>query len=123
MGSLTQSDFDCDIHPCDCQRASGADPMSKTSPRIKSAAPVIYGVVKLVFDDGYEGIVDLRPMIADGDVFEYLRRDPKNFGKVDVSERGDSIFWIDDTGYEIDFGADSLRRDAEKQAALIALAS
>lgn len=97
--------------------------MSKPLPRIKSVAPVIYGVVKLVWTDGYEGIVDLRPVIADGAVFEHLRRDPRNFDKVAVSEFGHSIFWIDDQGYEIDFGADRLREKAEKQAALIALAS
>lgn len=97
--------------------------MSELLPRIASVSPVIYGVVKLSWNDGYEGVVDLRPFIANGEIFEYLRRDPSNFDKVKVSEFGHSIFWIDDTGYEIDLGADSLRRDAEKQAALIALAS
>ena len=87
-------------------------------PMIVSVSPVIYGVVKLVFSDGYEGVVDLRPLIADGQVFEYLRRDPKNFDRVAVSEFGHSIFWLDDTGYEIDLGADQLRADAEKQEAL-----
>ncbi len=85
---------------------------------IVSVSPVIYGVVKLAFSDGYEGVVDLRPLIADGQVFEYLRRDPKNFDRVAVSEFGHSIFWLDDTGYEIDLGADQLRADAEKQEAL-----
>jgi hypothetical protein len=85
-------------------------------PRIVSATPVIYGVLKLVFTDGYEGVVDVRPILADGEVFAYLRHDPKNFDAVSVSEYGHSIFWLDDSGYEIDFGADSLRRDCEKQA-------
>ena len=68
---------------------------------------MIYGVVKLVFnEDGYEGVVELRPVIADGVIFQHLRREPSNFDKMAVSEYGHSIFRIDDTGYEIDFGAD-----------------
>jgi hypothetical protein len=90
-------------------------------PRIVSVEPVIFGVVKLVWNDGFEGVVDLRPAIADGEVFEYLRN-PDHFSKVAVSEYGPSIFWVDDTGYEIDFGADQLREDAEKQAELHRLA-
>ena len=95
--------------------------MKTLLPRIDSAEPVIYGVLKIVWNDGFEGVVDLRPVIADGEVFEYLRN-PDNFSKVAVSEYGHSIFWIDDTGYEIDFGADQLREDAEKQAELHRLA-
>ena len=34
--------------------------------RIATAEAVIHGVLKLVFADGYEGVVDLRPMIAQG---------------------------------------------------------
>src|SRR5688572_22806883 len=97
--------------------------MKSLLPRIKSVSPVIYGVVKLVFDDGYEGVVDLRPVITEGEVFEYLRRDPRNFDKVAVSEYGHSIFWMDDSGYEIDFGADRLREKAEKQAELLRLSA
>jgi hypothetical protein len=87
----------------------------KELPRVHSAQPVIPGVLKLVFLDGYEGVVDLRPLIAKGKVFAWLQ-DPENFEKVQVEEYGHSIYWIDDTGYEIDFGADSLRRDCERQA-------
>jgi hypothetical protein len=97
--------------------------MSRLLPRIQSVSPVIYGVVKLVFDDGYEGVVDLRPVIGNGEVFEYLRRDPRNFDKVAVSDYGHSIFWLDETGYEIDFGADRLREKAEKQAELLRLSA
>ncbi len=87
----------------------------KKLPRIKSAEPVIHGVLKLVFLDGYEGVVDLRPLIAQGKIFKWLQ-DPKNFGAVQVDEYGHSISWMDATGDEIDLGADSLRRDCERQA-------
>ena len=89
----------------------------KTLPRIIAAEPVIRGVVKLVFNDGYEGVVDLRPLITQGRVFKCLQK-PKNFLKLQLEEYGHHIFWIDDRGQEIDLGADGLRRDAERQAEL-----
>jgi uncharacterized protein DUF2442 len=89
----------------------------KKLPRIVTAEPVIHGVLKLIFTDGYEGIVDLRPLIAQGRVFKWLQK-PKNFLKVQLEEYGHYVFWTDDKGCEIDLGADGLRRDAEKQAEL-----
>lgn len=91
-------------------------------PRIVSAEPVIHGVLKIVWTDGYEGVVDLRPTIARGRIFAYLQ-DPKNFAKVRVSEYGHSIEWINERGEEIDFGADTLRTKAENQARLNEVAS
>jgi len=93
------------------------DDQMKKLPRIITAEPVIHGVLKLVFTDGYEGVVDLRPIIAQGRIFKWLQK-PKNFLKVQLEEYGHHVYWIDDKGYEIDLGADSLRRDAEKQAEL-----
>lgn len=94
----------------------------KKLPRIVSAQPVIHGVLKIVWTDGYEGVVDLRPTIARGRIFTYLQN-PKNFAKVRVSEYGHSIEWINERGEEIDFGADSLRSKAENQARLNEVAS
>jgi hypothetical protein len=89
----------------------------KPLPRIASVEAVIHGVLKLKFLDGYEGVVDLRPVIADGEIFEWIRS-PKNFADVKLEEYGHCVFWLDDTGYEIDLGADGLRRDCERQAAI-----
>ena len=91
-------------------------------PRISSAEPVIQGVLKIVWTDGYEGVVDLRPTIARGKIFTYLQ-EPSNFRSVRVSEYGHSIEWINENGEEIDFGADSLRVKAENQAKLHQLVS
>jgi len=96
--------------------------MKKKLPRIVSAEPVIHGVLKIAWNDRYIGLVDLRPTITRGRFFSYLQK-PKNFQKVRVTEFGHSIEWINDKGEQIDFGADGLREKAEKQAALIALAS
>lgn len=89
--------------------------------RIISAEPVLHGVLKLTWNDGYEGIVDLRGTIADGELFEDVRK-PETFKKVHVAEFGHYIYWLDRNGTEIDFGCDNLRELAEQQAALLARA-
>ena len=88
----------------------------KPLPRIASVSPVMFGVLKLTWTDNYEGVVDLRPLLANGDVFEFLRASPERFMDVRLGEHGHRIYWIDDEGDEIDLGAESLRRDAERQA-------
>ena len=92
----------------------------KRLPRIVSAEPVIHGVLKIVWSDGYEGVVDLRPTIDRGRIFTYLQK-PKNFNKLKVEEYGHSIGWINEKGEEIDFGSDNLRAKAEAQAKLYKL--
>jgi len=87
----------------------------KRLPRVASAEAVIHGVLKLVFVDGYEGVIDLRPLLANGKVFAWLQ-DSENFKTVRVEEYGHAVSWTDDSGYLIDLGADSLRRDCERQA-------
>jgi hypothetical protein len=90
---------------------------------IDSAEPVIFGVVKIVWKDGFAGIVDLRPVLANGDMFEFLRANPARFDDLKLEGYGHNIFWLDDDNDEIDFGSDSLRRRAERQARLLYLAS
>ena len=88
-----------------------------------SAEPVIFGVVKIVWKDGFAGVVDLRPLLAKGEMFEFLRARPDRFDDVKLEEHGYKIFWLDDQGDEIDFGSESLRQRAERQAGLLHLAS
>ena len=87
------------------------------------AEPVISGVVKIVWKGDFAGIVDLRPLLAKGEMFEFLRANPARFDDLRLEDHGDKIFWLDDQGDEIDFGADSLRHRAERQAGLLHLAS
>lgn len=89
--------------------------------RIMTAEPVVHGVLKLVWSDGYEGVVDLRGIIADGAIFEHIRQ-PEYFAKVRVAKYGHSIYWGDEDNEEVDFGADRLRELADEQAALLARA-
>jgi hypothetical protein len=88
-----------------------------------SAEPVIFGVVKIVWKDGLAGIVDLRPLLAKGEMFEFLCVTPARFDELKLEDHGHKIYWLDDQGDEIDFGSDSLRQRAERQAGPPHLAS
>ncbi len=90
--------------------------------RIETAEAIVHGVLKITWNDGFEGIVDLRGIIVDGDIFEHIRN-PANFRRVKVESYGHSIYWGEDGNEEVDFGCDRLREIAEEQAAILARAS
>jgi hypothetical protein len=90
---------------------------------MQSVELVLFGVVKTVWLDGFEAIVDLRPVIAQGELFAFLREAPERFGAVALDEFGHSMRWIDAEGDEVDFGSDALRRRAQRQAEILRLAS
>ena len=87
-----------------------------------SAEPVIFGVVKIVWKDGFAGIIDLRPMLANGEMFNFLRVNPARFDDLKLEDYGHTIFWLNDDSDEIEFGSDSLRQRAKRQASLLHLA-
>lgn len=86
---------------------------------MQSAEPVIFGVVKVVWKDGFAGIVDLRPILAKGEMFNFLRVNSARFDDLKLEGYGHKIFRLDDDNDEIDFGSDSLRQRAERQAGLL----
>lgn len=90
-------------------------------PRLVSAEPVLHGILKIKWADGYEGIVDLRPVLGRGGIFSFLDV-PGHFDALSIGENGHALIWIDDQGREIDIGSDSLRRRAETQTELHRLA-
>ncbi len=90
--------------------------------RIDVAEAVIPGVLKVVWSDGYEGVVDLRGLLKTGTIFETIR-DPQHFHAVKVAAFGHSVYWGEDGSEDVDFGCDRLREMAEDQAALLAKAS
>jgi hypothetical protein len=83
-------------------------------PHITEVEPVIPGVLKIVWDDGYAAVVDLRPIIMRGKNLSFLQS-AEAFAKVKLGEYGRSIGWIDDKGEMVDFGSLSLRQRAERQ--------
>ena len=91
--------------------------------RMTAVEPILYGVIKVAWIDGYEAVVDLRPVISEGEVFEFLRRAPLRFDEVRLSDVGHSSYRLDDMGDENDYGSESLRRRAERQAAILRVAS
>jgi hypothetical protein len=90
--------------------------------RIASAEAVVPGVLKIVWNDGYQGVVDLRGIIEEGDIFSSLR-DPERFREVRVNAYGHSIYWGNEGDEDVDFGCDRLRELAQEQAELIRRAS
>jgi Protein of unknown function (DUF2442) len=68
--------------------------------RITAVEAVLPGVLKLSWNDGYQGIVDLRGIIADGDIFEHIR-DPENLKLVRVESYGHSIYWGEEGNEEV----------------------
>lgn len=91
-------------------------------PRIKTAELVMHGVLKIRWRDNYEGLVDLRPVLARGHIFLPLQN-AKQFPKFEIEEFGHSLGWSFSDGTTIDFSAANLRERAERQAAILQLAS
>ena len=91
--------------------------------RVVTAEAILPGVLKIAWNDGHVGFVDIRPVIKTGAIFAFLSDDPGRFADVRVDEHGHSIYWLDPQGNEVDFGADTLRQRAERQAAILELAS
>jgi hypothetical protein len=55
-------------------------------------------------------------------MFNFLRVDPARFDDLKFEDYGHTIFWLNDDSDEIEFGSDSLRQRAERQAGLLHLA-
>ena len=87
--------------------------------RMRNAEPVVYGVLKITWADGHEAIVDLRPVLAEGPVFAFLREDRRRFFDVHLTPFGNAVSWTDDDGDTVDFGSESLRRRADQQAEIL----
>ena len=80
---------------------------------LKSVEAVRYPVLRLVFEDGLSGELDLSGSIASGTMFAPLK-DPEYFKQVAVADGGHAFGWnLDEIGREIDFCADAARIDIE----------
>jgi hypothetical protein len=82
---------------------------------VRSVEAVRYAVLRLVFEDGLTGEIDLTDKIATGPAFVRLR-DPEYSKQVAVAEGGHAFGWnLNELGHEIDFCADSARIRIETQ--------
>jgi hypothetical protein len=81
--------------------------------RVVSATSEKSPVVRLQFEDGLTGDVDLTPYLEKGGYYDLLR-DPSAFSQVAIGMNGRCFGWrLDDVGNEIDFSADGARADIE----------
>lgn len=90
---------------------------------MKTAEPVLYGVIKVEWLDGFVGLVDVRSVLAMLPMFEFLRNNKQRFDQMKLEQYGHKIFWLDDDGDEVDLGSGSLRERAERQSEILRLAS
>ena len=80
---------------------------------ITEVQAVRYPILRIVFEDGLAGELDLSDEIAHGEMFAPLK-DPEYFRQVAVAPGGRSFGWnLDEIGGEIDFCADATRIEFE----------
>ncbi|MDF2601890.1 MAG: hypothetical protein K0Q54_4713 [Methylobacterium brachiatum] len=79
--------------------------------RIAAVEPLQYPTLRITFDDGVGGILDLSDLIADGAIFAPLK-DEAFFRTVSVGEGGWNFGAL---GHEIDFCPDATRIRIETQ--------
>jgi hypothetical protein len=82
-------------------------------PLIESVEPVMFGVIRLKFDDEYEGVLDLRPLMRHANWAGVKTRE--DFFAVQIYENGGHISW---PAGGVELPADGLRRDCERQQKL-----
>ena len=83
--------------------------------RVTSVEALGYPTLRVTFDDGIEGVLDLSEPIADRAAFAPLK-DEAYFRTVALSEDGRTFGWnLDAVGREIDFCPDATRIRIETQ--------
>jgi hypothetical protein len=83
--------------------------------RITAVEALDYPTLRVTFDDGLNGILDLSDQIADGPVFAPLK-DETYFRTVAVGAHGWTFGWnLNEEGHEIDFCPDATRIRIETQ--------
>ena len=86
-----------------------------THHRVSAVKALDYPALRVTFDDGLEGVLDLSDLIAKGPVFAPLK-DEAYFRTVAVGEHGWTFGWnLDVEGKEIDFCPDATRIRIETQ--------
>ncbi len=82
--------------------------------KLSSVTALGQGMLSLIWEDGYSGIVNMQNTLTRGDAFHFLL-DPAAFRTVQLGEHRRSIMWKNAHGQEIDFCADALREIATTQ--------
>ena len=85
-------------------------------PLIVSVEPVMLGVLRVVFDDGYEGVLDLRSSMGHA-AWQNIRT-KEDFYEVELEQFGSHIFWPKGGGAP-ELPADGVRVSCERQESLL----
>ena len=85
-------------------------------PLIASVEPVMFGVLRVVFDDGYEGILDLRSAMGRG-IWQNVRT-RQDFFEVELEQFGSHLSWPKGDG-ATELPADGVRLTCERQETLL----
>ncbi|QHO72887.1 hypothetical protein ACH79_09840 [Bradyrhizobium sp. CCBAU 051011] len=85
-------------------------------PLITSVEPVMFGVLRVVFDDGYEGVLDLRSVMGRG-IWQNIRT-KEDFFEVELEQFGGHVSWPKGRG-ATELPADGVRVTCERQETLL----
>jgi len=85
-------------------------------PLIATVEPVMFGVLRVVFDDGYEGILDLRSGMGRG-IWQNIRT-KEDFFEVELEQFGSHLSWPKGGGVT-ELPADGVRATCERQESLL----
>jgi hypothetical protein len=85
-------------------------------PLVVSVEPVMFGVLRVVFDDEYEGILDLRSRMGQG-IWQNIRT-REDFFEVELEQFGSHLSWPKGGG-ATELPADGVRATCERQESLL----
>ena len=85
-------------------------------PLIVSVEPVMFGVLHVVFDDGYEGVLDLRSVMGKA-IWQNIRT-KEDFFEVELEQFGSHLSWPRGGG-ATELPADGVRATCERQETLL----
>jgi hypothetical protein len=85
-------------------------------PLIANVEPVMFGVLRIVFDDGYEGVLDLRSVMGKG-IWQNIRT-REDFFEVELEQFGSHLSWPKGDGVT-ELPADGVRVACERQEMLL----
>ena len=85
-------------------------------PLIVSVEPVMFGVLHVVFDDGYEGVLDMRSVMGQA-IWQNIRT-KEDFFEVELDQIGGYLSWPKGRG-ATELPADGVRVTCERQESLL----
>jgi hypothetical protein len=85
-------------------------------PLIECVEPVMYGVIRVAFDDGYEAVLDLQPLMGRAIWKKIATKD--DFLAIAIDDYGADISWPRGEGLT-SLPADGVRLECERQQAVV----